>query len=120
MNRRGSYMAEAAIVLPIIVLATITVVLIVLFFYEESVMQSRLHMILRAEAGAVSGKTLCSTACDEDPRATISVSGVLTKKVSGNQYLHMRNAGILRKKGSFKIDGEVYVADGVAFLRWRP
>ncbi len=118
MNRRGSYIAEAAVVLPIIVLVTITVVLIVLFFYEESVMQSRMHMALRAEAGAVSGRTLCSEVGDS--QASITVSGVLPKKVSGSQHLHMRNAGILTRRGIFRIDGRVYVADGVFFVRWRP
>lgn len=111
-------MAEAAVVLPIIVLVTITVVLIVLFFYEESVMQSRMHMTLRAEAGAVSGRTLC--AAGENSHASITVSGVLSKKVSGSQHLHMRNTGILKRRGTFQIDGQVYVADGVFFARWRP
>lgn len=123
MNRRGSYIAEAALVLPVIVLVTITVILIVLFFYEESVMQSRLHMALRAEAGAVAERTVCGANCREtggDSQASITVSGGLNKKVSGVQHLRMKNAGILTRRDTFQISGDAYVTDGVFARRWRP
>ena len=43
-SKRGSYIAEASIVLPMVVLAVITVMLIVMFFYSQVTEQSRLHI----------------------------------------------------------------------------
>ena len=48
-NRQGSHMAEAAVVLPIVILAVITLVLIIMFFYQQSIQQSRMHMVLRQD-----------------------------------------------------------------------
>ena len=56
-NKRGSYIVEAAIVLPMVILSVITVVLIVMFFYSQVTEQSRMHITLRGEAGAATGRT---------------------------------------------------------------
>ena len=48
MNKRGSYIAEAAIVLPFIILAVITCVLIVMDFYEGVSQQCEQHKVERA------------------------------------------------------------------------
>ena len=48
MNKRGSYIAEAAIVLPFIILAVITCVLIVMDFYESVSQQCEEHRVERA------------------------------------------------------------------------
>lgn len=57
-NRRGSAIAEAAIVLPVTIMVTVTVLLIIVFFSNLSMEQSRMHMAIREIAGTGEGHTV--------------------------------------------------------------
>ena len=59
LNKKGSYVIEAAVVLPVIMLSVITAILIIMFFYTQMTEQCRLHEVLRAEAGRMTDKTIC-------------------------------------------------------------
>ena len=59
LNKKGSYVIEAAVVLPVIMLSVITAILIIMFFYTQMTEQCRLHEFLRAESGKVTEKTKC-------------------------------------------------------------
>ena len=50
-SKRGSYIMEASLVLPILIFAVITVVLIIMFFYSQMTERSQMHIALRQEAG---------------------------------------------------------------------
>lgn len=96
-NKKGSYIMEAAIVLPVIMLTVITAVLIIMFFYMQMTEQCRLHESVRAEAEKVTDK---------------SVGKVYDKK-----YLIMEHRGLLHKKGTFVVEGYSYVIDGPSYVR---
>ena len=78
MNKRGSYIAEAAIVLPFIILAVITCVLIVMDFYEGVSQQCEEHRVERA--GEVTEAAALEDADEELPSAPAA-------KIAGVSYV---------------------------------
>lgn len=125
-GRRGSYIAEAAVVLPFVILAVITVVLIIMFFYASSVSQSRMHMALRCEAGLATGKC---TAYAEDGSALspdeiwdgqITASGVsAARRVSAGAEVSMVSRGLLSDLGRREITGSFRALDPAGLRRLR-
>ena len=96
-------MAEAAIVLPIIILVVMTSVLIILFFYSQAVNQSELHMSLRKDAAA----------------SNELLSNPFSKhKVSDSRRLIMDHKGILTDYGRFCVEGSSYLFDGPEYVRY--
>lgn len=117
-NRRGSYMAEAAIVLPIVILAVITLILILTFFYEQSIRQSQLHMALRAESGIASGKMTCETV-NWDGQITKTRQGIY-HVVRGSREISMGSRGLLKEPGLSTVEGTWRITDGPRHVRrWR-
>ncbi len=125
-SRRGSYIAEAAVVLPFVIMAVITTVLIIMFFYESSLSECRMHMALRCEAGQISEK--CTTYSDDGHvlssgdlwDGSITSSGVApAKRVSGSADVAMVSRGLLSKLGRRHLTGEMRVLDPVSMLRIR-
>ena len=121
INKRGSYIIEAAVVLPVILMVVITAVLIIMFFYCQMTEQCNLHMGLRQQAGMMSGNTLYLMN-DED----VDLSEVDThtdKKlfggsIYGRKNLIMSKKGVLYKKGVFVVEGSCYEIDGPAYVRY--
>ena len=97
-NKKGSYILEAAIVLPVIILTVITAVLIIMFFYTQMTEQCRLHTEVRKAASMVTDKT--------------------TEKVYDKKYLIMEHKGSLHKRGTFVVEGSCYVTDGPSYIRY--
>ena len=126
MSRRGSYIAEAAVVLPFVILTVITVVLIIMFFYDSSVSQSRMHMALRCEAGLVTEKC---TAYAEDGTVfspediwdgRVTSSGVsAAKRVTGSAEVYMVSHGLLSRIGRREITGDLRALDPAGIKRLR-
>lgn len=126
MGRRGSYIAEAAVVLPFVILAIITAVLIILFFYSSSVSESRMHMALRCEAGQLTGKA--AAFADDGSRlsaenlwdGSVTSSGPApAKTVRGSKHVSMVSAGLLSRLGSRQLSGQLRAVDPVRALRLR-
>ena len=125
-RRRGSYIAEAAVVLPFVILAVLTTVLIILYFYDSSVSESRMHMALRCEAGQASGK---STAYSEDDSrlssedlwdGQLTSSGVFpAARVRGSKSISMVSAGLLARLGRRQLSDQLRVTDPARSLRLR-
>ena len=117
-SRRGSYIMEAALVLPVIILTVITTVFIIMFFYSQATEQSRLHIALRYEAGMISEKSVSFADAETDAE-------IYTKKRAiggaafGKKYLVMPHRGLLSKKGAFSIEGSCYGTDGPKYVRYR-
>lgn len=114
-SRSGSYIAEAALVLPVIILAVITVILVLMFFYEQSFDQSMMHIYLRSEAGAVTERLTCSSS-DWNGTCTTEKKGVF-KNIEGQNMLTMLHRGLLNRNGHAYNNGSWHAADGVAFRR---
>ena len=120
-SKKGSYIMEAAIVLPMIILATITAILIIMFFYSQMTEQCRLHTALRAEAGQLTGKTAYAGHADDaaDLQAEIYADrNAMGGEVYGKKYLVMEHKGLLARKGSFVAEGACHAVDGVEYVRY--
>lgn len=116
-SRRGSTIAEAAVVMPFVILSVITVVLIIMFFYSQISQQCSMHTALRAEAGNVTGKTMILHDVSSDAELYTrkkAFGGV----VSGKQYVIMGNKLLLHKKGACLVDDHAYAADGAEYVRY--
>ena len=124
-SRRGSYIAEAAVVLPFVILAVITTVMIIMFFYESSVSESRMHMALRCEAGLVTEKlTAYSDGTALSPEeiwdGNIATSGVAgAKRVSGSAEVSMVSRGLLSGIGRRQLSSDMRALDPAGLLRVR-
>lgn len=121
MNKKGSYIMEAAVVLPIIILTTITSILIIMFFFSQMTERCRLHMALREEAGIMSGQTVYRYDSDEAAETdaeVYSTNGILNKTVYGKKYLIMEHKGLLEKKGTFALEGSCYSIDSTDYVRY--
>ena len=112
--------------LPFVILAVITTVLIIMFFYESSVSESRMHIALRCEAGLISEKYTSysdegfALSPDDIWYGSITSSGVShAKRVSGSADVAMVSRGLLSRLGHRQITGEQRVLDPVSTLRLR-
>lgn len=120
-TKKGSYIMEAAIVLPMIVLVTVTAVLIIMFFYNQMVEQSRLHIALRSEAGMMTEQTVyhhVEAAMDGVEAEIYRKERAIGGSVYGKKYLVMPHRGILDKKGTFPVEGSWYATDGAEYVRY--
>lgn len=108
---------EASLVLPILIFAVITVVLIIMFFYSQVMERSRMHIALRQEAGRQT-----ETMKRSDP--LIWDGEIYTKKrvagvnVTGKKYLVMEHRGILMKKGAVAVKGSYCGVNAVQYIRY--
>lgn len=118
-SKKGNYIMEAAIVLPIIILTAITTILISMFFYIQMVEQCHLHTALKSEAGRMTGNTTYAGANStvSDDIEIYSEKSIAGRTVYGKKYLIMEHKGILDKKGTFIVDGKKYAVDGAEYVR---
>lgn len=116
-SKRGSYIMEAALVLPIIILTVITTVFIIMFFYSQATEQSRLHIALRYEAGMIAEKSVSFTDTERDAEF-YTKKWAIGGKAFGKKYLIMPYKGMLRKKGAFSLEGSCYGTDGPKYVRY--
>lgn len=116
-SRKGSYIMEAAIVLPVIIFAVITVVLIIMFFYSNVTEQSMLHMALRKEAGLSVEKSLPvnDVECEAEYHIERKAAGA---EAFGKKYIVMPYKGILAKKGAKAIEGSIFSPNAPRYVRY--
>lgn len=120
-KRRGSYIAEAAVVFPAIITVTVTAVLIIMFFYSQMTEQSRLHMALREHAGLLAGNTKYigdENLTGENDAEIYSKKTAFGGTVYGKKYMVMKHKGVLEEKGIFVIEGNCHVCQGVDYVRY--
>lgn len=116
-SKKGTYIVEAAVVLPIIILVVITVVLVIMFFYTQVKERCEMHIHLRSTAGALIEKTIYINSSKWDGYVDVDDSP-LGGKVNGNKTLNMNNRGVLAKAGTKDITGCAYATDGVKYVRY--
>ncbi len=116
-ERRGSYTAEAALVMPLIITGIITVVLIIMFFFSSAEQQSRFHMELRKEAALAAGKTSYAHDSGYEGRVYSEsfMNGARAWGISGTAMIHR---GILKEKARQETEGSSYGNDGPGYVRF--
>ena len=111
---------------PFVILAVITAVLIIMFFYDSSVSQSQMHMALRCEAGLVTEK--CTVYAEDGTALSpeeiwdghITSSGVsAAKRVSGSTEVSMVSRGLLSYVGRREITASLRALDPAGIKRLR-
>ena len=126
-SRKGSYIVEAAIVLPMVILAVITIVLIIMFFYSQVTERSAMHIALRHGAGEAAGKTVYTgdeagsgrSGGKSDESDVYVDRGIVESEAYGKRYLMLENRGLLEKRSPFIIEGKCVAVDGAAYIRYR-
>ena len=116
-SKKGSYIMEASLVLPILIFAVITVVLIIMFFYSQMTQRSQMHVALRQEAGAQTETMSSGQSLDWDGE-TYTKKGAAGVTVTGKKYLLMEYRGILSKKGAFAVRGSCSGVDAAQYVRY--
>ena len=92
---------EASLVLPVLIFAVITVVLIIMFFYSQMTQRSQMHIALRQEAGRQT-ETMTSEHVLEWDGEMYTKKGMAGVTVTGKKYLLMED-----KEGRFCCQGEL-------------
>ena len=116
-SKRGSYIMEASLVLPILIFAVITVVLIIMFFYSQMTERSQMHIALRQESGLQTETMKNEVSLDWDGEI-YTKKGAAGVDVTGKKYLLMEHRGILSKKGAFAIQGSCSGVDAAQYVRY--
>ncbi len=117
MNRRGSTMVEAAVVFPLVILTVITCILICMFCYDQTAEQCRMHMAMRAQAGELTGRTVCLR--DIGPwegQLSPGRSGIF-RTINGKERIIMKNQGIVSERISGDLESLWHASDGVSYIR---
>lgn len=117
-SRRGTTMVEAAVVFPLVILTVITCVLICMFFYTQTMEQSRFHMALRQAAEEVDDHTEYAHRIREyDGRIETEKSG-LFYRARGKERVEMKNNLLIKGRTDQTIESLWTASDGVTYVRY--
>lgn len=109
-------MIEAAVLFPIIIVTSITIVLIVMFFYSQMKEQMDMHGAIRYEMSVATGKTRGFNISDYGgeikTQKTIYGDQILAKNTIGMDF-----RGILREKEKYVLEDQGYSVKGVEYVR---
>ena len=117
ISKRGSYIMEASVVLPVIILAVVTSVLVIMFFCSQMTDRSRMHIELRSEAGEITKKTYYQHKKNLDGEIYKEKKGSYGE-IYGKKYLIMENKGLLDKKGIFVVEDKCCFVDATQYVRY--
>lgn len=110
-KKKGGTIVEAAMVFPLVILAVLTLIYILIFFYQVTETNVKMHLALRAESGKLS-ETLDYGEQPEAPYPVYKKAGSVCYKGT----LSFLEAGLL--KSLYKeISASKYVDDERAFIR---
>lgn len=117
-NRKGSTFVEAAVVFPLVIMTLITCILICMFFYTQTMEQSRLHMAMRQTAGQAIGHRTSHEIIDI-PGASIETKRYgLFYRVYGKERITMNRKGLLSTRADQMIESIWTASDGVKYVRF--
>ncbi len=116
-SRRGSAMAEAAMVLPLLILSVLTCLLVSMFFYDTTIRQCQQHQQLRSASDDLTG---CTSRPGLSPREgadiTVTRQGVFPV-VSSADGSRMPARGLLRMRPSSVTESRWHACDGAEYVR---
>lgn len=92
MNKKGTSMVEAAVVFPLVILAVAALIQILVFFYQLTETNVKMHLALRAESGSISQTVIYETA--EEPPFPVYKAG---NRLYYSARLSFLEKGILRQ-----------------------
>ena len=116
-SKRGSYIVEAAVVLPVIVFTIITAVLIISFFYQQMEQRCEMHITLRGSAGMITEKTIYGKSGLWQGESRIEKTA-LGGAVYGKGYVVMKKRGSLRNVSAWEMSGKAHAIDGPKYVRY--
>lgn len=111
-SKRGTYLIEAAVVFPIVIFTLLTLIMIVMYFYDCAASQSDMHRFLRKEAGDATGKTICYSFDVEDDFYVQHER----RRITAYKDVSMLHRGLLYRKGFRTISGSIHITDGPKYV----
>ncbi|MCI2061381.1 MAG: hypothetical protein LKJ83_01225 [Eubacteriaceae bacterium] len=116
-NRRGSAVVEAAVALPLVILAVITMIYVLLNMFCAVRSDVRLHVAVGESAGISSGTWYSYRNHPRD----ISTAGsryMLRKCIYGTETLHFRRAGMMDHSIDRQMETRGYITDEKKYIRY--
>lgn len=110
-NKKGSAIAEAAVVFPVIILSILAVMYMFIYFYDQVAQQTRVHSALRSEAGLICGNMYKKH--NDGQELPVYRKG---ETVYCYGYAASDGTGMLESRRK-RIYAEKYLADGAAVVR---
>ena len=99
-SRRGSTFVEAAVIMPLVILAVMSLFYILINLYENVEVRSRLHLGICAESGYRSETFDISPVADDGLKLDSD-----KKKVTGSSQKAQYHGGLLKRRAAMKAAG---------------
>lgn len=99
-SRKGSTFVEAAVIMPLVILAVMSLFYILINLYENAELKSRLHLGICIEAGYRSETFEISPAASEGLKLDSD-----KKKVTGSSQKAQYHGGLLKRRAAMKAAG---------------
>ena len=116
-SRRGSAMAEAAMVLPLFILSVLTCLLVSMFFCDTTIRQCEQHQQLRSASDDLTGCTVrLNWSSRPDNEITAARRGVFPV-VTSAYGSRMPARGLLRMRPSSVTESRWHACDGAEYVR---
>ena len=103
-SRRGSTFVEAAVIMPLVILAVMSLFYILINLYENVEVKSRLHLGICAEAGYRSETFDISPVADDGLKLDSD-----KKKVTGSSHKAGYYGGLLKRRAAMKAAGHNHI-----------
>ena len=106
-NKRGESTVEAAIVIPVVILLILSMIIMLIYFYEGLHVQAKMHE--RLSQKAMNSKVIFHVENESKEVSTIMKGigrGILRKEISGKCYMLNPSDAIRLKKGFEKKTGK--------------
>lgn len=111
MNKKGSIIAEAAMVFPVIILSLIAVIYILIYFYDQTGEQVKMHMVLRSESGR-----MCDNMYYDNQDADGMTVYRKNNKIYSYKMVSLGKNGLLEAREK-SLYAEKYLIDEAAIVR---
>lgn len=117
-KRSGSTFVEAALVLPVCVLAVVTIVYIMMFLYSEAAGQAMVHVATRAAAGEETDTVITA---EHVPAA---VTAYESKRrglacFTADKGIYVRAGGLMRRALKRDVSSSSYTVDEAKLIRYK-
>ncbi len=105
-------------VFPVLILSVLTCLLVSMFFYDTTLKQCRLHQVLRASAGQLTGHTIWPEPPAADEAVLQTDRRGVFRVITGREQIDMIHQGILQDRVSTDLESLWHASDGVTYVRY--